>query len=178
MYGHADSVILTLTRTTTEVGVYGLAYKVFELALVFPTFFMNAVYPMMLETDRFKTILKRSLVFLILASCVMIPVVWFAAPYLSRIQDGFAASVPALRVLSLSLPFFFVSALTMWALIALKRHMLLAGIYGGGMILNISLNLFFIPVWGYMAAAWITVVSEGLVLLVSGFFLYEAYRSY
>ena len=66
----------------------------------------------------------------------------------------------------------------MWALIALKKHVLLAGIYGGGMILNISLNLFFIPVWGYMAAAWITVVSEGLVLLVSGFFLYEAYRSY
>ncbi len=173
VYGHVDSIILTLTRNTTEVGIYGLAYKVFELMLVVPTFYMNTVYPVMLTStgQKFDLILKKSFIFLLLASCALTLATWFAAPLLVHIQEGFVSSIPALRVLSLSLPLFFVSALTMWTLVALKKQILLVFIYGGAMILNISLNLWLIPTAGYMAAAWITVASEGLVLLVSGFFL-------
>ncbi|MEK7129598.1 MAG: oligosaccharide flippase family protein, partial [Patescibacteria group bacterium] len=49
VYFRADNYIITLSRPTVEVGVYGLAYKVFEVALVVPTFFMNAVYPLLLS---------------------------------------------------------------------------------------------------------------------------------
>ncbi|MEK7587245.1 MAG: oligosaccharide flippase family protein, partial [Patescibacteria group bacterium] len=45
VYFRIDSFVLALTRSTAEVGLYGLAYKVFELPLVIPTFFMNSVYP-------------------------------------------------------------------------------------------------------------------------------------
>ena len=38
VYFHIDSIILTFTRTSAEVGIYGLAYKIFELPLVLPTF--------------------------------------------------------------------------------------------------------------------------------------------
>lgn len=180
VYGHVDSIILTLTRTTTEVGVYGLAYKVFEIALVFPTFFLNAVYPVMLKeisdereviSEKFISIVKKSFIFLLLISCLLSLILWFTAPFLTTIQPGFAASIPALRVLSLSLPFFFVSSLSMWALIAIGKQMLLVFIYGGAMIVAIILNAWLIPIFGYMAAAWITVISEGGVLLLSGFLL-------
>jgi O-antigen/teichoic acid export membrane protein len=68
VYFHVDSIILTLTRSTWEVGIYGLAYKVFELTLVFPTFFMNALYPIMLgsEEKQLKKVLIRSSVFLLI----------------------------------------------------------------------------------------------------------------
>jgi O-antigen/teichoic acid export membrane protein len=173
VYGHIDSIILTLTRNTTEVGIYGLAYKAFELILVIPTFFMNAVYPIMVQatSDRRQLIIKKSFWFLLLVSCLMSLVTWICAPFLVHVQEGFIASVPALRVLSLSVPFFFLSSLVMWTLIALKKQLLLAVIYGLAMILNISLNLWLIPQFGYMAAAWTTVVCEGLVLLLSGFFV-------
>ena len=173
VYGHIDSIILTLTRATDEVGIYGLAYKVFELILVFPTFFMNAVYPIMLQAtgDRLRVLLKKSFFFLLLVSCLLTLVTWFFAPLLTYIQEGFAASIAPLRVLSLSLPLFFVSSLTMWALVAFKKQMLLVVVYGGAMILNVSLNVWLIPQWGYMAAAWITLLSEGLVLGACGFFL-------
>src|SRR5260221_7091610 len=51
IYFRLDSFILTLTRPTAEVGIYGLAYKFFEVPLVLPTFFMNAVYPMLLLSE-------------------------------------------------------------------------------------------------------------------------------
>ena len=184
VFFRADSFILTLTRTTAEVGVYGLAYKVFEVALVLPTFFMNAVYPLLLKQQnfqfpisnfQFKRTMRHSFWFLLGTSFVAVVVLWFAAPLLTMIKSDFSASIPALRVLSLGLPFFFLTSLTMWTLIALKKQWALAGIYGLSMVINIALNLWLIPVYGYMAAAWITVLSEGVVLLLSGIFLLKMF---
>ncbi len=168
VYFRADSVVITLTRPTAEVGVYGLAYKVFELVLVFPTFFMNAVYPLMLKRyEIFKKIFVSSFIFLLVTSLVVLGALWFMAPLLTRIKSDFAASVPALRVLSLGLPLFFVTSATMWALIALKKQIGLAAIYGVSMAINIAGNILLVPTYGFMAAAWMTVGSEALVLVLS-----------
>ena len=56
----------------------------------------------------------------------------------------------------------------MWTIIAQKRQMILIPIYGVSMIVNIILNSVFIPSHGYIAAAWITVLSEAIVLLATG----------
>lgn len=172
VYFRADSVVLTLTRPTTEVGMYGLAYKVFEVVLVFPTLFMNAVYPLMLNARyQFKTILRNSIIFLLIISLVSLVAIWFAAPLLPLIKSDFAPSIAALRVLSLGLPFFFVTSATMWALIALQKQLSLACIYGVLMIVNVVGNIALVPIHGFMAAAWLTVICEGLVLVLSGLVL-------
>lgn len=168
VYVHADSVILTLTRASSEVGIYGLAYKVFEVPLVIPTFFMNAVYPLLLRQTNISRIMKSSLVFLVLSSLFAVVVLWVGAPLLSLIRPEFTASVVPLRVLSLGMPFFFISALVMWALIAAQRQWLLAIIYGLAMLINVLFNAWLIPLYGYIAAAWVTVFSEAVVLLLSG----------
>jgi O-antigen/teichoic acid export membrane protein len=170
VYFRIDNIILTLTRSTMEVGVYGLAYKVFELPLIFPTFFMNALYPVLLkeQKDSLKKLIKKSLILLFVSSLIVTGGLWIAAPLVGIIKQDFVLSITALRVLSLGLPFFFVSSLMMWVLIAQKKQNILLVIYGISMVINICLNYFFIPVYGYMAAAWITVVSEAIVLCMSG----------
>ncbi len=181
VYFRIDSVFLTLTRETNEVGFYGLAYKIFELPLVFPTFFMNAVYPIMLRGMKgndphgyMRRMLFRAFVLLCASSLFLLLVFWMAAPLLVFIRSEFVMSIPAVRVLSLGLPFFFLSSLTMWGLIALRKQVLLAALYGGIMVLTIFLDALLIPPYGYMAAAWITVASEGIILLASGLFLVHA----
>jgi O-antigen/teichoic acid export membrane protein len=177
VYFRADSVVITLTRPTTEVGIYGLAYKVFEVVLVFPTFFMNAVYPLLVseklkvKSEKFKSIIIKSGGFLLVMSLVSFIVLWFTAPLLSLIKIDFTPSIEALRVLSLGLPFFFVTSATMWALIALKKQVALAVIYGASMIVNLVGNIILVPQYGFMAAAWMTVAGEGLVLILSGLLL-------
>ncbi len=168
VYFRADSIVITLTRPTAEVGMYGLAYKAFELVLVFPTFFMNAVYPLMLERRAsFKKIFIRSFIFLLGTSFVVVGGLWFMAPLLKFIQSDFSASTSALRVLSLGLPFFFATAATMWALIALKKQAVLAFLYGVSMLVNVVGNILLVPTYGFMAAAWMTVGSEATVLILS-----------
>jgi O-antigen/teichoic acid export membrane protein len=175
VYFHIDSVILTLTRTTSEVGIYGLVYKIFELPLVLPTFFMNSLYPVMLQVtgdkrqgkDKFISLITKSAIFLSLASCTLSLVVWLGSPLISWIRTDFVPGIPALKVLSLGFPFFFLSSLTMWTLITYKKQIALVYIYGISMALNILLNVYFVPQFGYIAAAWITVVSEAFVFIVS-----------
>jgi len=185
VYFRADSVVIAMTRPTVEVGIYGLAYKVFEVVLVFPTFFMNTVYPFMVSetasrsNGRLTKIFTQSFLFLLLTSVASVAVLWFAAPLLSLIKSEFSPSIAALRVLSLGLPFFFVTSTTMWVLIALKKQLALAAIYGVSMIVNLIGNILLVPSHGFMAAAWLTVACEGLVLVLSGLVLiYEIHRTH
>ena len=179
VYFRVDSLVLTLTRSTTEVGLYGLAYKMFELPLVIPTFFMNSVYPLLLNKGRveFAKLLKRSFLFIVVASCLAVPIFWFAAPLLSSIRPEFFESIPILRILIAGLPFFFFSSVVMWALIALGKQIALALIYGSLMTLTIVLDILIIPTFGAIGAAWITVGSEALVLIISGFVLQRYLRN-
>ena len=176
VYFRIDSFILTLTRSTLEVGVYGFAYKIFEFPLAIPTFFMNAVYPLVLQTIRKNNgkislspppLVVKSGRFLFISSLVVVLLFWFFSPLVSWVRPEFQASVAPLRVLSLGLPFFFLTSITMWTLVAYKKQSSLLGIYGLSMLGNILANILFIPVYGYMAAAWITVCSELCVLGLS-----------
>lgn len=186
IYFRIDAFILTLTRATTEVGVYGFAYKVFELPLAIPTFFMNSMYPLLLRTKngepradntKFLSLLRKSFWFLLLSSLSIVAITWLTAPLFTYVRGDFAPSTSALRVLSLGLPFFFLSSFTMWTLISLKKQKAIALIYGSSMAINILLNVRFIPTNGYMAAAWITVGSEGMVLLASSLYLHIVLNS-
>ncbi len=171
IYFRIDNFILILSRPTPEVGVYGLAYKIFETVLVAPTFFMNAVYPLLIQkvgTKKFTEFLKKTGAALLVASLGSVILFWFASPSLTLIRSDFSGSVTALRILILGFPFFFLSSGTMWALIALGKQGALVVIYGFSMLLNLALNLWFIPFHGFIAAAWVTVFSEGVVLLASG----------
>lgn len=173
IYVHADSVILTLTRTSAEVGIYGFAYKLFEFPLVIPTFFMNAVFPLLLlsktseDTLAMRRQIKQSAMILFPLSLALLLCGYVAAPFLSLIRSDFTASIAPFRVLLFGLPIFYLTSITMWTLIALKKRRVLLTIYTISMVLNIGANIFLTPTYGYMAAAWITVVSELFVLLAS-----------
>ncbi len=56
----------------------------------------------------------------------------------------------------------------MWILITHGKNKQLLVIYFLGMLVNIFLNLLFIPTYGITAAAIITLISEFLIMFASG----------
>lgn len=180
VYLRANTFILSTTRSTLEVGIFGLAYKFFEFILTLPTFFMNSVYPVFVERrdnvrELQKTILKAGL-FLLISSVVFLGLGFFAAPLLVFVKDEFVASVVPFRILIIALPFFFLSSLFMWLLIALEKRRQLLVIYGSVMVVSIFMNLLFVPRFGYLAAAVISGVNEALAFLFAGHFALQALR--
>lgn len=173
IYFHADSFLLALLRPTAEVGTYGFAYKLFEFILVIPTFFMNAMFPLLAaslarhEHGTFRSRIAKSAVALTVIAFAGGIIGWAVAPSLTIVRADFQGSVALLRILMVGLPVFFLSALSMWTLIALRMRSVMLAIYVISMMCNIAANAYLIPRFGATASAWITVVSEALVCIVS-----------
>ncbi len=174
VYFRADIFLLSLMRPSQEVGFYGLAYKFFEVILVAPTFFMNAVYPFLIvyfkeNLTKFQKAIWQALLFLFLSAVIISVITFIFAPWIILIIGGanFDQSVFALRILVLSVPFFYASSLFMWVLITTGQQKKLAVFYGVGAISNIVLNLILIPRYGFLAAAVTTGLTEAFVLILT-----------
>ncbi|KKP94943.1 MAG: Polysaccharide biosynthesis protein, membrane-associated [Candidatus Levybacteria bacterium GW2011_GWA2_36_13] len=169
LYFRADMLILSYFKTSAEVGIYGLTYRFFDFLLAIPLFLSNALYPIMLRDIKnprktYRIFKNYSFVF-ISFSLVLIAIFWFSSPLFNLIKSDFTSAIHPFRVLLLSLPLFFITSLMQWFLISFEMQKRLMFIYLFSAVLNIVLNLIFIPKEGYMAAAYITLISEFLVMI-------------
>jgi len=183
VYFRIDTLILPFFRQVQEVGKYNVAYKVFDAILVIPNYFSNALYPVLLEkfqenkSNFIKITIKSSLA--MAASSILITIcMYFLAPLLIRIILGSwdPQATLYLRILSAGLISFFLSSIAMWSLIIIGKQKYLTLIYGSTMIINIILNLIYIPQYGATASAIITITTEVLVLFLSGTMFYRNFK--
>lgn len=165
VYFRADSFMISYFRSNAEVGIYNMAYSVFQTALVLPAFIMNAYYPMMLKSFKGIKFLGAGLFFL---SALGTITTLLAAPFLIDILTGggFEGSSRSLQILSLGFPAYFLSALFMWIYITRGMYKKLLIIYAFGLLINLVLNFIFIPQYSFYAASTTTVISEYLILLL------------
>lgn len=163
-----DTILLGVFRSTSEVGQYGFAYRIFDVLLVIPAFVMNAVYPLYLKERNQESesrVVNLTTKYLASLSLLVALIVYFLAPYLIVIRPGLLSAVSVLRILSIALPLFYLTPPLMWALIAQKRDKLVLGIYLFAALLNFALNYLLVPSFGLVAAALNTGLTELAILL-------------
>ena len=180
----ADSILLSIMpvargfgmNNLEAVGIYGLAYKVFEVSLIIPTFFMNSVYPIMVRrySEGKKNLLhifKRVILSLFIAGVVGGVLGFLLSDVTIDILGGrgFHLSVLALRIFMLSLVIFYLTQPLSWLIVTLGGQKFLPFIYFFAAVLNISLNLVFIPRYSFLASANITWISELFILVLLSF---------
>ena len=165
-------------------GYYGLAYKIFEVAIVLPTYIMNVGFPLMISKKEegagsLLTFSKNLAAVLILLGVVGLVVGWFLAPWVVGILGvrGFEPSITTTRILLVGFPLFFVTPLTLWLAITLNKLREMVFIYGFAAVFNLVANLATVPQFGYNAAAVITIISELVIFLLSVGVLLIAFRS-
>lgn len=170
VYFRADTFMIAYFRSSSEVGIYNVAYSVFQSALVLPTFIMNAYYPMML-----RSLNGIKLVGFVLfgMACLGTLVTFFLSPFVILLLTGggFAGSTRSLQILSLGFPAYFLSSLLMWLLVFRGKYKSMLLVYLLGLIINLGLNFTFIPSYSFYAASWITVISEYLILSLQAIIL-------
>lgn len=170
LYFRIDTIILSMFRSYHEVGLYSLAYKIIEILLTVPGFFMNSVFPLLSQyvagsDSRVRMTLQTSFDFLLmLAVPVAVGGLIIAEPIILLAGGAeFAEAARPLKVLVFAVGVSFLNLLFGYALIAkdkLKPNLVLSI---GGLTTNIILNFIFIPQYGMMAAAINTLLSELLV---------------
>ncbi|MFH1896282.1 MAG: oligosaccharide flippase family protein, partial [bacterium] len=170
--GKADTLLLSVLKDESAVGFYSLAYKIFEVFLVVPVFFVNAAYPYMVKHfkeggARLLATSKKLGVVLFAGGLIALGLVWLLAPFMIRVLggEGFEASILPLRILALSFPVFFVTNILLWHLITLGKRRAIPVIYWLAVIINIGANLVVIPHYSFVGSAVVNGLTEVFVLV-------------
>ena len=178
----ADSFLLSVLNLPASLhmsnadalGNYGLAYKIFENILVFPTFFVNALFPVMVihrkeGSNKLKETLIKSLGAMVIISVIIGIIGYYFSPLAIFVLSGqgeASAAVLALRLLILGLPFFFCSAVLLFFLITEGLERQLPWVYGVAAVFNVVSNVAFIPRYGFTASAILTGITEFLIFVL------------
>lgn len=179
-YTQVDQILVFQIAGERAAGLYGAAGKVLDRALVIPGSILATMFPMIAVAYREDLVKMRGLIqtameVLLVATLPFVALVAVIARPLMRLLFGpaFAAAGPALSVLMLVFAisaFSYVAGDLVIVLRLQRRYIVYAA---AGLIVNVALNVLLIPKYGFIAAAWICLVTEGLVI---GLALRAAFR--
>ncbi len=179
-YFKADTILLSFLKTSADVGIYNVAYKVIENLIFFPAMVAGLVLPLLSRyvfTDRnmFDLIANKTFkVFLVLVVPLVIGVFFLAPQIVSIIGGaGFPESATVLRILVFALAFIFFGQFfnTILVVSNLQGKLMKALIVVA--TINILINLILIPRYSYTGAAFTSVLTEMFVVLLSFTLVYK-----
>jgi O-antigen/teichoic acid export membrane protein len=168
LFFKVDVTLLEPLRGSTEVGWYSTGYKFIDAFNVIPSFFTFALFPIMsrqAHEDRPSLVRSYTLAIKLLVGTALPLAVFttFLAPTMIGIlggQEYLPYGAIALMIMVWSMPVGWINSVTNYVLIALGQQRALTRAFLIGLTFNVVTNLIFIPLYGYPAAAVITVLSE------------------
>jgi O-antigen/teichoic acid export membrane protein len=187
IYFKIDSIFLSLSAINryspnpiSDVGIYGIAYKILEGLIFFPAMFVGLIMPLLsnsvfTDPEKFKRIFQKATdILIIFIIPLIIGLLMLSLPIVVLIGGAdFGASAQVLNVLAFAIGLIFLGNLFGNGIIALNRQKAGAWIYFISMIFNIVLNLIYIPKYRYVGAAATTTATEFLVTILMMILIYK-----
>jgi len=176
VYFKMDTILLSVMKSSADVGIYNAAYKVLENITFFPAMIAGLVMPIMAHSvftnrKRFVEISDKTFkVFVVLVVPLVVGTLFLADDVIKLIGGaGFAESGSVLRILVFALAFIFFGQFFNTILIIGNLQKRLMWALGFAAAVNVVLNLIFIPRFSYVAAAYTSVITEFLVVVVTAY---------
>jgi len=189
IFWRIDLWILRPLAGSAAIGLYSVGLKYLDGLNIIPSIFTMAIFPLMSRYARRDSeggtdnLLRAYVLSLRLLIIVCLPIAMITtlvardlvyliggAEYLDVVETfrflGREVTVPwggsalALRVIIWSIPIGFVNSVTQYVLIAVNQQRYLTRAFIIGVLFNVIGNLIFIPSFGYIGAAVVTIFSE------------------
>lgn len=174
IYYHTDMVMLSFLRGDYETGIYRAAYTLIGVSLFIPGIALLTAMPSMArlwkeDRETLNLLFKKSFQMLVLLGVGGLTGYYIFARLGILIVFGqeFLPSVPILRILAFSVPSMFLNSLFGSYMNATGRELTFTKITGFTALFNVVLNYFLILQYGPEGAAIATVVSQGIVSVLS-----------
>jgi O-antigen/teichoic acid export membrane protein len=172
LYFRADTLIISLYEPYDQVGLYTLAYRVLELALVVGTVFLTTTFPVLSEAvgrdeARARRTIEASLDVCVVLGAPLVAGGLVLAPQIIELAGGeeFKDAAEPLRILLAAGALAWVNGVFGYALIAANRQTSALWLNLSALAFNVGLNFLLVPRYGIVVAAIITVASELVILL-------------
>ncbi|MFA4815350.1 MAG: flippase [Candidatus Gracilibacteria bacterium] len=182
VYFRVSSLMLLFMNGPKELGYLGPAMRILEILNVIPVYFMNSVLPVLSRalregSGKAERIVQLAFNFLFMAALPMTmglyilayPIIFLITQpeFLSQLDKGIYGSDYALQILVLAMFFMFLNSTFNYSLIAVGKQAHLLWINGSAALINIALNLYMIPRFGFRGTAWTGVFIEFFILVAS-----------
>jgi O-antigen/teichoic acid export membrane protein len=169
-----DQVIVFEIAGVRDAGLYGAVYRIYERAQFLPAAIMTTLFPLFVsardhDPDRVRRLFHTAVDYLLLTSLPALAISLAGAEPITRLLFGadFTDAAPALPLLMATFVVVSLGYLTGYLIVAynLQRRFLLIAV--GALVFNVAANLALVPSYGFMAAAWLTLATEVLVMSLS-----------
>lgn len=191
IYYQIDVVMLERLVDSNEAGLYGAAYLVVGATYTVPgVVFQKYLLPKLHEwqfthPEKLLAVLKKgTIVMAVLGIGATLTVLLFAKFALVKIfGESYILAVPILFVLALAIPFRFASTSAASILVSERMLVKKLKLMGFAACSNVCMNIFAIPAYGAIGAAWTTVATEAIfffsvsMLSISNFGSKEKYAN-
>lgn len=180
IYTYGNTVIIGFIFSKEDVAQYNIAYTLLVLLQNFITPFADSLYPYMVKNHDFK-LLKKLLLFIepiILLGCI---VAYFISPWIIPFVFGEEYVVAPiifrgmLIMVTIALPEYLMGYPALSAFGKFKEPNI-AVIFAGSFHVIGFITLYSLKAITLMNIVYLTFLTELIVTLVRGFFLYKAYR--
>jgi O-antigen/teichoic acid export membrane protein len=183
IYFKGDTLLLSFLRSSSDVGLYNVAYKIIENIIFFPAMFVGLVMPLLSkyfisDIQNFKKVFQKSFDFLNIISIPLIFGGYYLASDIIYLIGGsaFSEAVLSFKILIFSIFFIFLGALFGNAIIAMHKQKQVMLAYGAAAIFNILANIYMIKKYSYIGASIVSVATETLATTLMFFVIYKALR--
>ena len=173
IYYRIDSVMIAGYRPMEDVGIYSGAYMVIEGVMLLVRVIMAASFSRLAQYGsisdiKFYELYKKLLILLIILSLILCAIMSVAGEFVFDLFLGkeYQSSVGVFYILLFSVIALYPGTLVTQALIAIDKQKIYMYIALTCTIVNIFLNVIFIPQYGIQGAAWATVITD-IILTVS-----------
>jgi O-antigen/teichoic acid export membrane protein len=172
VYFKADTIILSLVRTQTEVGIYNAPYRILEILTNFIYMYLGIIFPILSYNwlqknyDKFKSIFQRVFDSLIIISLPMVCGTFFIAEKLIAAVAGpeFSDSAIVLKIIIFATAIIFINSLFGYTIVIIGKQKQLVWAYVITAVVSLIGYLLTIPIYGYYGAATFTIISETMIL--------------
>ncbi len=173
-YVRLDQILVLELAGARQAGLYGAAYRLLDQVQFIPISVMTTLFPMIAAAYagnlvRAKGLLQTAGEYLTMASLPILAFTIVAAEPIVKLLFGvqFIAAAPAVPILAgafVSISFGYLAGNMVVILELQGRFARYAAL---GLVVNAALNLLLIPRYGFLAAAWVTLVTEVTVMSLS-----------
>ncbi|HUB35240.1 MAG TPA: flippase [Solirubrobacteraceae bacterium] len=171
-YGRIDQLLVfELAPHASEAGLYASVYKILETAGFVPIAAMTTLFPIMSaiypsDMRRLRNLTQLSIDSLTIASVGGLAFTIVASEQIVHLLYGSsfqsaASALPVLMAAFVPICIGYVGGHLVLATGLQRRYLRFATL---GLIVNVALNLALIPVYGFQAAAWVTLATELVVV--------------
>jgi O-antigen/teichoic acid export membrane protein len=167
IYTKIDIVMLERMVGANAAGVYGQGHTAFDVMMLAPGLIGTALFPVMARygmknvTDTVR-MGERSLRFMMTAILPLTLLITFIAEpviYWFEKEASWADAIPVMQIVIWGLPLMGAATVFNRLLITADKEKVFVTIGLVSMLVNIALNWFLIPKYGYFGASWATIVS-------------------